>query len=89
MSALREIAALTRKPETPEKDIGKALSEAVTELGRSNSDLAAMLAKAISDALFAVESRHINVNSNQVTKWVFRMDRDKNGLLETITAEAL
>jgi len=77
--------------------IGAALVPVIAELRQSsaamkqsNQALATMLAKSIADALNAVESRQIVVEgkSNTVRKWEFRIERDKQGLLKTITATA-
>lgn len=80
-------------PPTTGAEIGQALSVAVGELNKSNEamvgQLSTMLTKAMTDALKAVDSKQITVNEKQgISKWVFKVERDKQGLMTQITATA-
>jgi len=76
-------------PPTTGEEIGSALAVAVGELNRSNEQMTAMIAKAIADALMAVDSKQITVNERQgINKWVFKVERDTKGFMTHITATA-
>ena len=77
-------------PPQPEKGVSDAMATAVTEIAKSNSSLATVLAAAIVDALKAVESKTITVENQrvEVKRWIFRVERDSKGRMTTITATA-
>lgn len=70
------------------EEVGEALSAAVADIGKSNEKLAVMLAKAITDAINAVESKEVLVQKSSVKKWSFIVERDKDKLMTKITATA-
>jgi len=76
-------------PPTTGEEIGSALAVAVVEISKSNEKMAAMISKAIADALIAVDSKQITLNEKQdVKKWEFKVDRDAKGFMTHITATA-
>lgn len=77
------------------EELGKALapaitamSDAVERIGKQNTDMQKMLAKAMTDALSAVDSKRVVVESQSVKQWDFQFERDSNKLLTRIVATA-
>jgi len=75
-------------PPTVGEEIGVALAGAVGELGKSNEAMGRMIAMAVADALKVAGSKQVVVEKASVKEWVFRVERDKNGLMKQIVATA-
>lgn len=86
------------------EEIGRKLSEAIIEIGKSNKDytssilnmagsvqgIASGLPAAIKSALDAVEPRNIVIEEkNQPTEWEFTVIRDNRGLIQKVIKRAI
>lgn len=72
-------------------EIGTALSDVIKEIGKNNDRLAATLAKAMVDAMHAVESKEIIIKQSegkQVSKWKFKVTRDDKGFMSDVIVTA-
>ena len=80
---------LEDKTPVTRKQVETSLATATRELGANSASLAEMLAKAISDAIRAVDSKQITVAKDAVREWVFDVEHDANGRTKRITAKAI
>ncbi len=82
-------------PPTIGKEIGTALITAMSGMNKTNeamsTQMAAMVSKAIADAILAVSSKQIVIEKAEkqtVKQWVFTVERDNKGVMSKIVATA-
>lgn len=96
MSGLRAFKDVADETEpTVGEEVGRAIapaieamSEAVARIGAQHTVLVSAISKAMTEALNAVDSKQIVLESQQVKVWDFKFERDSNLLLTRIVATA-
>lgn len=76
---------------TTGEEIGAAVSAAIADVAQSNAQAMRQIALTIADAMKAVESKQIVVQSQDkpvVRKWNFKVVRDAKGFMTDVIATA-